>query len=214
MRRAPDGRRELAKPVEPRFRRPPVVAVRPVRGVAPDRAQLGPLPPAVGVDLIGPASAGESLSQIGEDGFRDLDPEGLGSSGHHLLLLLVPRRGRSRRLPCFTPRDRGAGPSRGTPGTVSGSCAGRPSRGGRRVRPHRPGFSQRGAERGRGLASLARRPTRAPAKTQGRRERVALGGCGPARPAGLNTLPGTMRRVPFRGRAREKTRLPQAAPQR
>ena len=77
-----DRRDEVMKPVQLRFRGPPVIAVRPIGRKASDRSELRALPPAVPVDLVRPSCAGEPFPEIREDFIRDLDAKRYGGHGH------------------------------------------------------------------------------------------------------------------------------------
>ena len=77
-----DTRGEVMEPVQLHFRRPPVVAVRPIGGMAPDRSELRALPPAVPVDLVRPSCTGEPVPEIREDFVRNLDAKRYGGRGH------------------------------------------------------------------------------------------------------------------------------------
>ena len=80
--KAPGRSREMVQPVEPRFRRPPVVAVCPIGGITLDGSELRPLPPPVLLDLIGPSGARKALAQIRQGLVRDVDPERFGGCRH------------------------------------------------------------------------------------------------------------------------------------
>ena len=99
---------EMVEPVEPGFRRPPVVAVRPMGRIAPDRPELRPLPPPIRLDLVGPSGAGEAGAQIRQGLVRDIDPERFGGRVHPAPPRHCHRRFRRLPLPAEAERSREA----------------------------------------------------------------------------------------------------------